>query len=378
MRDSDYRLLSSSGVRMEPVGEACCADIRSGCGNSLDEVGFTPLELDHTFIGTLRTSELDKRLAYHFASTAHEIASDRRSVRLLGQDRSHHLADRELLERIGDYGLNDSAEIGTFRTRVGPMALTFEDSWSGWFIAKTLARMSDGEPLVVLHLDDHRDLMPSLLCKDARGAVVNPVTQTVFNPSSEADWELAIATGVVNIGTWLTALVIGASCAKSGRCVHVRHLHPEGGSSKVSALRTLRPEFHRHRLFHDLSFGQVTFAPGCDARHGSTFQASSDLCDLMHDLPEGRVIMHIDLDYFVNDFNGNTDRAPDMPSSDLSEDTVGRVAQLEEAIALLDGRIEDVIVATSPGFCAARHWAYLVSRIREMLPKQGMDQECPN
>lgn len=361
-------------MRMEPLGEARCADIRSGCGNSLDEVGLTPLELDHTFIGTLRPSELDKRLAYHFASTAHEIAADRRSVRLLGQDRSHHLADRELLERIGDYGLNGSAEIGTFRTRVGPMALTFEDSWSGWFIARTLARMSDGEPLVVLHLDDHRDLMPSLLCKDARGAVANPVTRTVFNPSSEADWELAIATGVVNIGTWLTALVIGASFAKLGRCIHVRHLHPEGGSSKDSALRTLRPEFHRHRLFHDLSFGQVTFAPGCDAQHCSTFQASSDLRDLMHDLPEGRVIMHIDLDYFVNDFNGNTDRAPDTSSSDLSEDTAGRLAKLQEVLALLDGRIEEVIVATSPGFCAAQRWAYLVSRIREMLSKQGMDQ----
>lgn len=358
-------------MRMEPVGEAYCSDIRSGCGNSLDEVGFTPLELDHTFIGTLRPSELDKRLAYHFASTAHEISYNRRSVRLLGQDRSHHLADRELLERIGDYGLNDSAEIGTFRTRVGPMALTFEDSWSGWFIAKTLARMSDGEPLVVLHLDDHRDLMPSLLCKDARGAVVNPVTRTVFNPSSEADWKLAIATGVVNIGTWLTALVIGASCGKSGRCVHVRHLHPDGGSSKDSALCTLRPEFHRHHLFHNLSFGQVTFAPGCDNLQGSTYRASSDCRDLMHDLPEGRVILHVDLDYFVNDFNGNVAEANDLSADGFSDGAAQRLAQLKEVIALSDGRIVDSIIATSPGFCASRNWASLIADIRKILGGRG-------
>ena len=369
MRDSDYRLLSASGVRMEPVGEAWCKDIRSGCGNSLDEVGFTPLELDHTFIGTLRPSELDKRLAYHFASTAHEIASDRRSVRLLGQNRSHHLADRELLERIGDYGLDSPGEIGAFRKRIGPMALTFEDSWSGWFIARTLARMSDGEPLVVLHLDDHRDLMPSLLCRDALGAVVNPVTRTVFDPSSAADWELAIATGVVNIGTWLTALVIGASCAKSGRCVHVRHLHPEGGSSQDSALCTLRPEFHRHRLFPDLSFGQVTFAPGCDAQQGSTFHASSDLRDLMHDLPEGRVILHVDLDFFVNDFNGNLEGSHDIPTEGLPDGAAQRLTQLQDLIGQSVGRIEDVVLATSPGFCASRRWPHLVTTIEEMLTR---------
>jgi len=305
-----------------------------------------------------------------FASTAFELVPGRDRVRMRGQDRTHHRADPDLPQGAAAWGVTGDRGIGAYRTRRPAHGLTFEDSWSGWVFAETLAELGPREPVVVIHLDDHRDLMPTLLDRGTAGDLVNPATGRVFDAASRADWASAIATGAVNIGNWLSAFVLGAIGPAAGRAVHVRHLHPEAGSSAAMAPCTLVPDVVSPGILPDHAFARIATAPpqGRHAGTASTFRASSDIGTALACLPEGRVLLHVDLDYFHNDFNGNIGQqagARDIAATGGA----GRLASVLDHLAAAGRPVADAVVATSPGFCACGRWPDLTGRIAEMLDR---------
>lgn len=285
-------------------------------------------------------------------STAFDLAPDAGSLLMLGQDRRHHALDPWLGDGLARLGIGPDA-IPTFRRRGARFDLCLEDSWSGWFLAPTLASLARDESLVLLHLDDHTDLMPTLLVREASGATIDPATGRAFDPRVPQDWELAIGSGAVTIGSWLTALV--AAGKGTLPTIHVRHLRP-AGASIFPASQMLRSGTVRHPLLPGHAFVAAT---GGGPPRG-TFRTGADPAESLADLPAGPLVVHVDLDHFVNDFNGNPGTAPTEPDRAA---VLGRMDRFFAALRSTRRPVRQWIAAASPGFCCASHWPWLVAAL---------------
>jgi hypothetical protein len=289
-------------------------------------------------------------LAAVMGSTVFDFASDARSLRMLGQDRRHHELDPWLGHGLARLGVAPEA-IPTYRRRGPRFDLCLEDSWSGWFLAPTLGSLAPDESLVLLHLDDHADLMPTLLVRQGPGTARDPAAGRAFDPRLPEDWEMAIGSGAVTIGSWLTALV----AVGPPRAIHVRHLRP-AGASMFPEFRTLRAGTVRHALLPGYAF----VAAARDGAARGTCRAGSDPVETLAELPAGQIVVHVDLDYFVNDFNGNPGTAPTEPDRAA---VLGRMDRFFAALRATRRPVRQWIVAASPGFCCARHWPWLLAAL---------------
>ena len=63
-----------------------------------------------------------------------------------------------------------------------------------------------------------------------------------------------------------------------------------------------------HAIFGDQHFASLSI--NRQALSTSTYLQTSDPRQCCSDMPNGKLAVHIDLDYFVNDFNGNPGNAP--------------------------------------------------------------------
>jgi len=94
-------------------------------------------------------------------------------------------------------------------------------------------------------------------------------------------------------------------------------------------------------------------------------------------MPAGKLAVHIDLDFFVNDFNGNPGNSPRTLSHSDCNTILKRMDDLFELIDRAGRPVDRWIIATSPGFCAARHWPWLLesleTRIKTVSVNQAME-----
>jgi hypothetical protein len=319
-----------------------------------------PIPLGSDRVRQLSNAEIDGEVRSIVRSVQFELLHDPPSVRLLGPAMGYHAIDPHLaaaLRRI--HPCLEVSDILSFHARVGTVDLCFEDSWSGWFIAQYLPP-SNGN-LVVVHLDDHTDMMPSMLEVLPDGGLANIATRHSFDVTAGDHWQEAILTGVISIGNFLTPLYFAPWRT------HVRHLNNAPGN--LGYARSVFQECRRYDLIPDKRFAAVdirswsTTPGGGDA---GTYLAHSDADIVLGRLPTGDVIVHIDLDYFVNDFNGNPREAgPYVPDPGLI--AAGR-AKLDVFFRSLRRHRVDVtrwVVATSPGFCSGCHWHELLSELQQ-------------
>jgi hypothetical protein len=290
--------------------------------------------------------DLEQELRRIFRSTTFRLVPPDR-VRLDGADISHHRHDPEI-----PAVLQDSKNLKWFRRSTAAYDLCCEDSWSGVFIAEQLEKAATDEACVVIHVDDHQDMGPTLLVQDG-DRLVNPATGAAFDPGCPRDWAAAIAAGAIGIGNFLTPLVF------QSRPLHVRHL-ADGWPAEPPA--GLRREALQYPLTGALRFAGLGKAP-TGASSKDTYARSADPRRLLADLPAGLLLVHIDLDYFVNDFNGNPGgQAIDVDRGHRCR-VIARMERLFEAIAASGRPVARWIVATSPGFCAYRHWSWLLQEL---------------
>ncbi|MQX38097.1 hypothetical protein [Roseospira navarrensis] len=296
-------------------------------------------------------------------SAAFDLAPDGGRLWLRGQDTRHHAVDPALPAALAAWGLDGPDAVGAFRETRPGYGLCFEDSWSGWLLAPVLAGLADDAPLVVLHLDDHGDRMPTLLSRVTDGALVNPATGAPFDAASRESWAEAIAHGVVTIGNWLTALGQGRGV------VHIRHLRPHPADAAVEGrIRPLRAGTVRHPLLPDHAFAVLEDGPPPGS---GTLMETADPVRALADLPPGVLAVHVDLDYFVNDFNGNPGTRPLRRTADLARAVRGRMDALFAALAATRRPVAAWVAATSPGFCGAPHWPGLLDRLERGIVALG-------
>ncbi len=146
----------------------------------------------------------------------------------------------------------------------------------------------------------------------------------------------------------------------SGSPVHIRHLNnsPErDGRWQVSR------ELCRYELIPEKQFATIALnSPGPEG--AGTYLAACSPEAALEDIPSGWVIVHIDLDYFINDFNGASRGADYTPAPALRREAEEKLQRFFGALAKAGVRVDRWILATSPGFCSACHWEWLLAAIQ--------------
>ena len=305
----------------------------------------------------------EQTLARIVRSTRVKLDEHAGGFRILGPDTPYHAVDPHLASIAGrfDAGLSPS-QIATYRAERGPFDLCFEDSWSGYFVANALAAAGGQDDVTLIHLDHHTDMMSTLL-ELSGNELVDPALNSPFSPASASDWEKSIESGCIGIGSFVTALYY-----LPGK-LHVRHLNDFKASTyarypvvRVACGYPLIPD----RMFAGIRKLPARLDDRIDDALGS-YLGGTDARRVLDSMPPGRVLVHIDLDYFINDFNGNPGPAQVNSPADKKRQAQWKMDRFFAALSDRIPRVERWIIATSPGFCSAVHWDWLLGVLEERI-----------
>lgn len=224
-------------------------------------------------------------------------------------------------------------------------------SWSNYFQKSG----SIPKELVLLHIDDHQDMMAPRIGKRLDERFVDFITGDHFSLLKPETVEAAIVSGALGKGSILTPLIWQVSK------IHVRHL-------------TLRPAPYttytlKKALQQDIILGHPLqrISVQCENTErdsllsSSNYLATSNVDTWLSHIPDNvDIFLHIDMDFFNNRFDGNSSwqetgrRVHDINLIEqqrlLKEIFVGLNKRA------LQTRIKDVSICLSPSFFPAEFW----------------------
>lgn len=233
-------------------------------------------------------------------------------------------------------------------------------SWSEWL---TRVRPDLTERVVILHVDDHRDLgSPRLIVQET--SLIDAITGAVVRLDDPESVRRAIESGAIGMGSFMTPFVRAMPHAQ------VRHLcqppkieHEVGCQLRVVHVADTLLAPGADRLSIDFS---PLASPGAQA----SYLVTNDVQAWSRNIEGMPALVHIDMDYFNNRYDGDSEwqlRAnrldPDLPTM------CAKVDELVDALASSRARIEDVSIAYSPGFFPAEYWAPIDQHLRAGLAR---------
>lgn len=247
--------------------------------------------------------------------------------------------------------------------------LSLNDSWTLYAWSQWLARRQRAgnlpEEIIILHIDDHRDCMAPLLFQQATPSYRDGITGEVVTLDEPTTIAAAINSGAIAVGSFLTVFL--HHCPR----VQLRHLfpphrtaaaHPAGAIQRVMEPDELRgADYQRPAVrFEDT-----------DTNTGLAYRPTDQLADLLADLPPGvPVLLHVDMDYFNNRFDGDSDWPQhETIHNPPAEQVLQQVREVFAAVlaAVAPAQLEDITVALSPGFFPAELWQPSIEEIEALL-----------
>lgn len=303
------------------------------------------------------------------------------AVRLRWPDDEAFFVDPLITRHLGWW--RAGARLGELRQEVywsEAGQLSLDDAWTlfGWsrWLKQKYSAPSPPAEVVVVHVDDHRDMMcPRIAWSGQDWAdLLTGERFSVFDPASVRS---AILSGAVGIGSFFAPLV--HELPK----VNVRHLSQSAGLAEdgrewrilknTEQDTILRPGHPRPRI--DMELAQQRSARSMPDKLGGSYRFSRNCGYCFSDLPDCPVLLHIDMDYFNNRYDRDSDWA-DRPNKHdpPHEQVIEEVDQLFDALTRygVSERIENVTVALSPGFFPAEYWQASVERVEWHLLKLGL------
>ena len=233
-------------------------------------------------------------------------------------------------------------------------------SWSEWFRGTDHA---SGETLTILHIDDHRDLgSPRLFRRSGRW--VDSITGEVFEFDDPASVRSAIESGAVGMGSFLTPVL---------------HRFPEadvrqlGQAPKVTGTTDYRVELTTEpdcMLEPGAERPAVKLHTGVEGTGPRRYRITDDPARWVEDVRPGPVLLHIDMDYFNNRYDGDGDWRERAEVLDPELNKV--LVEIDRVTATLRdsgivSQIGDAVVAFSPGFFPAELWEPADRKLQEGL-----------
>lgn len=237
-------------------------------------------------------------------------------------------------------------------------------SWSLWLEQRFLENDIPNE-IVILHIDDHTDCMPPLLFKE-NNIFINPFNNeevNLFNPNTI---KRAIESGAISIGSFMTLFL------HSMPKIHFRHLMPKHRLSKAYVSGMVNRDFLNDDTIQPYKERPLlSFSPSEAVKSNLEYSVFTEIDDFLKDISDtAAILVHVDMDYFNNRFDGDSDWRSHEFIHDPSAEIVYK--NIEEIFSSIEKsniakRIENYTVALSPGFFPAEFWRESVSIINRML-----------
>jgi hypothetical protein len=272
--------------------------------------------------------------------------------------------DPRLHEQLAAWGSTDLSGMATARRRSGRVLTSLYDTWSllSWSQWADRAKPAVDDRITILHIDDHRDLMSPRLAIEG-DTLVDLITGEPFDVGDPASVLSACNSGAVGMGSFLTPFLLAfPNCDVRQLCQP-----PKTAGTSDWRYRAARERDDLLRLGAERPAITLTPTHGTGMGH---YRATNDLDDWLADIADGPVLLHVDLDYFNNRYDGDGDWMDRMRRHDPSLQSImshiDEVTGSMEAAGLID-RIEDAAVAFSPGFFPAEFWPPTETRLRERL-----------
>ncbi len=244
------------------------------------------------------------------------------------------------------------------RKRRGRLLLSLNDTWTLESWSEWLARNPQHQHITVLHVDDHKDLGAPRIFQCTDGWV-DPIEGQTVNLHHPRTVTSAITSGALGMGSFLTPFLHYAPTTD------VRHLcqGPKCTRTVDSAIKLeslpdtlLNPAEHRPGVAlvpDDLGVGRgrYRFTNDLDAWLEGVASISGG---------DTAILLHIDMDYFCNRYDGDSDSIehPGLLNCSLPE-VLNRIDELTLALHRhnLVEQLADIVIAFSPGFFPAEFWA---------------------
>ena len=234
--------------------------------------------------------------------------------------------------------------------------------WSEWLAQKCDANVSSP---VILHVDDHKDLgSPRLFIED--DGLRDPLTSEIFELANPESVQSAILSGAVGMGSFMTPFLRAVPRAE------VRHL-----CQPPKAAGTRNYEISSGEQYDQLLDKRARRPVGClrekaDAVGPGTYRVTPDVEEWLSGIGPGPILLHIDMDYFSNRYDGDSDWYERKDRLDPSlHNILTKIDELTNALVdtKIAPRIEHVAVAFSPGFFPAEHWNAAANRLVPALER---------
>lgn len=232
-------------------------------------------------------------------------------------------------------------------------------SWSQWAASSGFDRTA---PLTILHVDDHRDLMsPRLFLRE--GGWIDPIGGGAVRVEDPSSVQRAMESGAVGMGSFLTPFLHAFPQAE------VRHL-----CQPPKARSTTDYRFEAGTVVDDLlEPGALRPSITLVTEEGTgpgRYRLTPDRDHWLQDLAVGPVLLHLDMDYFNNRYDGDGDWS-DRPVL-LDPDRGAVMAEIRAVAGALSDRgllaeVADAVVAYSPGFFPSELWDEAEHTLRDNL-----------
>lgn len=290
-------------------------------------------------------------------------------LRLLPPSRLEHYVDPRIGEGLrwwsDTFGPIELLDVPFAHHRVPRSMISLNDSWtllswSHWLASHSL---SSGLPqnVTILHLDDHDDFMCPRVFLGHDGGLCDGVTGRPVDLAMPTSVESAIRSGAIGIGSFISPLLHHLPC------VDVRHLcATQYRLDRAGAHWIGRAILEDSLLQLGGSRPALTVARGSRPKGAVAhpYLVTDDLKSWLGGLRDGPILLHVDMDYFCNPYNGDSDWAESGPKHERSPgDVIRRIDEVFDALGPIASRIEDCAIALSPGFFPVSLWSIAMSRV---------------
>jgi hypothetical protein len=299
-------------------------------------------------------------------------------IDLIWPDFEAYFVDPQLPRQLGWW--KPGLHLGQMRQAVmwsGNGQLSLDDAWTLFAWSRWLRERGGVFPhgeVTVIHVDDHRDMMTPRIAWDgtAWNDLLTGQEFTIFDPESV---RAAIMSGAIGVGSFFAPFL------HQLQNVVVRHLSQSAALSEdgrewllvrgTTEDTIIRPGHPRPSLTMRLVGADVSSQEDVAGRY--RFTPTYERC--LTDLPPYPVLLHIDMDFFNNRYDRDSDWRQRPDKLDPHEPAV--LAKIDEFFEALHAfrvasLVENVSVALSPGFFPAEYWPASVERVERHLEALGL------
>lgn len=263
-----------------------------------------------------------------------------------------------------------AADIPKFYTRKKNYQFSFNDnwtlfSWSEWLLKRKNANQPV-DNVVIVHIDDHTDCMSPLVFKNGN-KYIDPIINSDIKEDDPESIKNSILSGAISIGSFMPIFL------HAFEQLELRHLNNTYRLTGKESWASIDKGFVLDEVF-SINGQRPVVKFNKNTNSLCRYFVTDDLDKLLKDIPkDAPVLLHIDMDYFNNRFDGDSDW--EQHSYRHDPDSIAIQTKIEYVIkGILDviprSQIDDITIAVSPGFFPAEFWQQSMELIDKLLERK--------